>query len=144
MRASLILVLAASAFATTGAQSPPDEWTPLFNGRDLSGWSPKIAGYAFGQNYANTFRVVDGMIQVRYDGYDELHGQFGHLFYRSPFSSYHLAVEYRFVGEPAKGTPDWAFENNGIMIHAQPPLSMTRAQDFPISIEVQLLGGLPD
>jgi hypothetical protein len=147
MRASLLAPLAlliASAFAASGAQALTGEWTQLFNGRDLSGWTPKIAGYAFGQNHANTFRVADGMIQVRYDQYDELHAQFGHLFYATPYSSYHLAVEYRFVGEPAGGTPDWAVENSGVMIHSQPPRTMTRAQDFPISIEVQFLGGLPD
>jgi hypothetical protein len=150
MRASLLAVLTASAIAlgpSSGsgqAATLTDEWTQLFNGRDLSGWTPKIAGYAYGQNHASTFRVVDGLLQVRYDQYDELHSQFGHLFYKTPYSSYDLAVEYRFVGEPAKGTPDWALENNGIMIHAQPPLTMGRAQDFPISIEVQLLGGLPD
>ena len=144
MRPSLLALLTMSAFANAGAQTLTDDWTQLFNGRDLSGWTPKIAGYAFGQNHANTFRVVDGLLQVRYDQYDDLHSQFGHLFYKTPYSSYHLEVEYRFVGEPARGTPEWAFENNGIMIHAQPPLTMGRAQDFPISIEVQLLGGLPD
>ncbi len=145
MRAFLLLALTASAIGSAAAQQvPPAEWTQLFNGRDLSGWTPKIAGYAFGQNHANTFRVADGMIQVRYDGYDELHSQFGHLFYRSPFSSYHLAIEYRFVGEWAKGTPSWAYRNSGVMLHAQDPSTMLRAQDFPISIEVQFLAGLDD
>src|SRR4051812_39931236 len=110
MRASFLLAMTVSVVGAAGAQTPPAEWTQLFNGRDLSGWTPKIAGYALGQNYGNTFRVADGLLQVRYDQYDELHSQFGHLFYKSPYSSYHLAVEYRFVGEAAKGTPDWAVE----------------------------------
>ncbi len=45
------------------------EWIQLFNGKDLTGWTPKIAGYEAGVNFANTFRVEDGMIRVRYDGY---------------------------------------------------------------------------
>ena len=139
------MALAASVLASAAmAQQPPAEWTPLFNGRDLSGWTPKIAGHELGENFANTFRVVDGILQVRYDGYDELRAQFGHLFYHAPYSSYQLAIEYRFVGEWAKGTPSWAYRNSGVMVHAQDPTTMTRAQDFPISIEVQFLGGLDD
>jgi hypothetical protein len=120
------------------------EWTPLFNGRDLAGWTPKIAGHDLGQNFGNTFRAADGMLQVRYDGYGDFNSQFGHLFFRSPFSSYHLVVEYRLVGEWQRGTPDWARRNSGVMLHAQDPATMLKAQDFPISIEAQFLAGMDD
>jgi hypothetical protein len=92
-------------------------------------------------NFRNTFRVENGNLKVSYDEYDRFENQFGHLFYETPFSHYVIAVEYRFVGEPSRGAPDWAVRNSGIMIHGQSPGSMTRDQDFPISIEVQLLGG---
>jgi hypothetical protein len=36
----------------------------------------------------------------------------------------------------------WAIRNNGLMIHSPAPKTMMKDQDFPISIEVQLLGGL--
>ena len=145
MRDSFLVVLAASVVSSAAvAQQAPVEWTPLFNGRDLGGWLPKISGFVLGQNHANTFRVVDGILQVRYDGYDELNSQFGHLFYSAPYSSYHLAIEYRFVGDWAKGTPSWAYRNSGVMLHAQDPRTMLKGQDFPISIEVQFLGGLDD
>lgn len=138
----------AAAFATlscAGAvQQTSDDFTPLFNGRDLTGWTPKIAKHDLGDNFANTFRVADGVLQVRYDGYDSFNEQFGHLFYRSPYSSYHLVIEYRFVGEWARGTPEWAYRNSGVMIHAQDPATMRRDQDFPISVEVQFLAGLDD
>jgi hypothetical protein len=45
------------------------------------------------------------------------------------------------VGDQAKGGPGWALRNSGIMIHGQPPETMSVEQDFPVSIEVQLLGG---
>jgi hypothetical protein len=48
------------------------------------------------------------------------------------------------VGEQAKDGPDWAFRNSGAMIHGQPVETMQKDQDFPISIEVQLLGGRGD
>jgi hypothetical protein len=146
MRDSLVILFAAATISGCARVqiSRPPEWTPLFNGRDLTGWTPKIAGHDLGQNFANTFRVTDGMIQVRYDGYSAFNSQFGHLFYRSPFSSYHLVIEYRFTGEWLRDTPDWARRNSGVMLHAQDPATMLEAQDFPISIEAQFLAGLDD
>jgi hypothetical protein len=117
------------------------KWKQLFNGKDLKGWTPKIRYRDLGDNYLNTFRVKDGNLQVRYDQYTEFNEQFGHLFYKKPYSYYLIAVEYRFVGEQVKGGPGWAYRNNGVMIHGQSPETMKKDQDFPNSIEVQLLGG---
>ncbi|MEA4979952.1 MAG: DUF1080 domain-containing protein [Petrimonas sp.] len=117
-----------------------DGWVQLFNGKDLAGWTVKIKGYDAGDNFGNTFRVEDGMIKVRYEQYDSLHNRFGHLFYNDEFSHYKLRVEYRIVGEQCPGAPGWAYKNSGIMIHGQTPESMEKDQDFPTSIEVQLLG----
>ncbi len=116
-------------------------WIPLFNGKDLNDWKVKIKDHALHQNVGNTFRTVDGNLRVSYDQYDSFNNQFGHLFYKRKFSSYLLSMEYRFIGEQAKGGPGWAFRNSGAMIHCQTPESMGIKQDFPISIEVQLLGG---
>jgi hypothetical protein len=117
-----------------------EEWIQLFNGEDLTGWTPKITGYEAGDNFGNTFQVEDGMIKVRYDAYDSLRNRFGHLFYQEELSNYKLRVEYRIVGEQCPGAPEWAYKNSGIMIHGQTPESMERDQYFPTSIEVQLLG----
>lgn len=117
------------------------EWIPLFNGKDLTGWKPKIRYHELGDNFANTFRVEDGLLKVRYDGYEEFKETFGHLFYEKEFSHYILRVEYRFVGEQCKGGPGWATRNSGMMLHGQTPESMSKDQDFPASIEVQILGG---
>ena len=122
-------------------QPPREKWIQLFNGKDLKGWKVKIAGYKLGENYGNTFRVEDGVLKVCYDQYKKFDGKFGHLFYDKPFSNYRLRVEYRFVGKQVPGGPGWAFRNNGIMIHGQSPESMGKDQKFPVSIEVQLLGG---
>lgn len=144
MRAFLLVTLTLSVSCATIRTPAASDWTPLFNGRDLSGWTPKITGHDLGQNFANTFRGADGMIQVRYDGYGDFNSQFGHLFYEAPFSNYHLVIEYRFVGDWHRGTPDWARRNSGVMLHAQDPATMLRGQDFPISIEVQFLAALDD
>ena len=104
----------------------------LFNGKDLTGWTPKIAKHDLGDNFGNTFRVEDGLLKVRYDKYKSFDGQFGHLFYKDPFSYYRLVVEYRFVGEQAPGNPGaWALRNSGAMLHSPDPRTMPRDQTFP-------------
>ncbi|HDR50322.1 MAG TPA: DUF1080 domain-containing protein [Mariniphaga anaerophila] len=124
------------------AQTETEEvWIQLFNGKDLNDWQIKFTGYELGYNLNNTFRVEDGLLRVRYDDWEEWGGQFGHIFYKDEFSHYRLRVEYRFVDEQVKGGPGWAFRNNGLMIHGQSAESMELNQDFPVSIEVQLLGG---
>lgn len=136
------IVLGLLVAACSSSQHAPSEkeWIPLFNGQNLSGWTPKITGYAPGTNKGNTFRVEDGFLTVGYDAYDEFDDQFGHLVSDTSFSHYVVRAEYRFVGEQAPGGADWATENSGIMVHSQAAQTMTRDQDFPISIEVQLLG----
>jgi hypothetical protein len=139
----LLIVTASLTSVTFAAGAESGEWIQLFNGRNLEGWTPKIRYSDCGENYSNTFRVEDGMIKVRYDGggYDEFGERFGHLFYKDSFSHYIIRVEYRFVGDQCPGGPGWATRNSGIMVHGQTPESMTKDQDFPVSIEVQLLGG---
>jgi hypothetical protein len=116
------------------------EWVQLFNGKDLTGWTPKIKGFELGDNFGDTFRVEDGVIKVSYDQYEgPFRGRFGHLFFEKPFSNYILRVEYRIVGEQAESGPPWALRNSGAMIHGQAPETMRKDQDFPVSIEVQFL-----
>lgn len=119
----------------------PHIWLQLFNGKDLNDWTPKITGYPLNENYGNTFGVENGVIKVKYDAYPSFDNKFGHLFYKKKFSYYLLGVEYRFTGEQCKNGPGWAFRNSGVMLHCQSPESMGKDQDFPISIEAQLLGG---
>jgi hypothetical protein len=132
--------------ATRGSNdADAKEWIQLFNGRDLADWDIKFKGHDLGENLHDTFRAQGGLLQVRYDKWPGFSGEFGHIFYRRPFSHYVVAVEYRFVGDQVSGAGRqnaWAMRNNGIMAHSQSASSMGRDQDFPISLEVQLLGGL--
>jgi hypothetical protein len=134
------MLLAALVFSAQFALAQKG-WINLFNGKDLKDWTVKIAKHDLGENYANTFRVEDGIMKVSYDGYPSFDNQFGHIFYKKPYSYYLLKVEYRFVGEQAKGGEGWATRNSGAMLHGQDPKTMLKDQDFPISIEAQFLGG---
>jgi len=138
---ALLVILSFSSFSVAIADTT-ENWIQLFNGKDLSAWTPKIKGYELGDNHADTFRVKDGKICVSYDQYEgTFDNRFGHLFYENEFSHYLLRVEYRFVGEQVEGGESWATRNSGIMIHGQHPETMHREQNFPVCIEVQLLGG---
>ncbi len=137
-------LLLGSQIAAAQELADEEEWIPLFNGHDLDDWTVKIRHHPAGENFANTFRVQDGTITVSYDGYDGFDGQFGHLFFKEPFSHYRLRLEYRLIGETAPGAPEWAIRNSGVMLHSQAPETMTLEQDFPISLEFQFLGGMND
>lgn len=133
-----ILLMVASC---TGKKGAREEWIQLFNGKDLTGWDIKIKGSPLNVNYKNTFRVENGALVVRYDEYEKFNAEYGHIFYREPFSYYKLRIEYRFVGDQVPGGQGWAYRNNGVMLHSQSAESMLLDQDFPVSIEAQLLGG---
>ena len=127
------------------AAAPKSDFIQLFNGRDLSNWDIKFAKHELGDNYNNTFRVEEGLLKVRYDNWTAFNGEYGHIFYKQPYSYYLIAAEYRFVGNQVAGAGPalaWALRNNGLMLHGQSAESMGLNQDFPISLEVQLLGGL--
>ena len=138
------LALLAASYSSAMAQqtATPKDWVPLFNGKDLSGWDIKIAGQALNDNYKNTFRVQDGMLRVAYDQYQTFGDKYGHLYYQTPFSFYKLKFQYRFTGQQTPGGATWNVRNSGVMIHSQSAKSLSFGQDFPISLEVQVLGGL--
>jgi len=140
----LVLLISCSAGPGKKASAEKEEWIQLFNGKDLEGWTIKITKHQIDENYNNTFRVENGLMITRYDQYEKFEGEFGHIFYNTPFSHYKLRVEYRVVGEQVEGGAGWAVKNSGVMFHAQSPQSMLLDQDFPVSIEAQFLGGLGD
>lgn len=143
-----ILHLLAIAFAITSCGIPEkessNEWIKLFNGADLNDWIVKIHHHDVNVNFGNTFRVEDDIIKVRYDQYGDYKDQFAHLYYKQPFSHFHLVVEYRFTGELQKGAPDYTMLNSGVMFHSQDPRGMLKEQNWPISIEMQFLADLGD
>lgn len=125
-----------------GAES--GKWESLFNGKDLDDWVVKIHRHEVGENFANTFRVSKGVIQVNYDNYDKFSERYGHLFYKEPFSSYHLKFEYRFTEQWLDDAPDFTYRNSGVMFHSQAPNTILKEQTWPVSIEYQLLAGKDD
>jgi hypothetical protein len=145
MLLKLFAVATITAWAASCASAPAksDGWLPLFDGRTLDGWTPKIRGFPLGENYRDTFRIRDGAISVSYESYDNFGERFGHLFYRAPFKTYRLRLEYRFLEDHPADTPAWAIANSGVMIFSQDPKTMAVGDSFPVSVEAQLLGQAP-
>ncbi len=139
----LVLSLFTFLISCSSSQNDPDkeEWISLFDGSNLHDWTPKFTGYALDEDPKSIFKLNDSLLSVRYAEKDSFNGSFGHLFYKDRFSHYRLKAGYRFVGGQMTGGPGWAFRNNGLMLHSQDPKSVGLHQDFPISLEVQLLGG---
>jgi hypothetical protein len=121
--------------------APTGNWVSLFNGKDLDGWTVKLAGEDVKDNYRDTFRVDNGILKVKYDHYEKFGDRFGSLYYNTKMSRYWLRVEYRFVGDLAPGAPGWAYKNSGIQLHSQAPQTMRKEQQFPVSVEFDLVGG---
>ncbi|WP_044175291.1 3-keto-disaccharide hydrolase [Flectobacillus major] len=144
MKKILITTLCLVGSLTVLAQRKPQtaDWKSLFNGKDLSGWDIKIAGQPLNDNYKNTFVVENGILRIKYDEYQNFDGKFGHLYYKKPYSYYKLRFQYRFVGKQTPGGAVWNERNSGVMLHSQSAQSLSFGQDFPVSLELQLLGGL--
>lgn len=138
MRVFILLTLLGSQVF---AQKTKD-WETLFNGKNLDGWDIKINNRPLNDNYKNTFQVKNGELRIVYDEYEKFDEKFGHLYYKKPYSHYILNYEYRFTGKQTPGGASWNVRNSGVMFHSQSAVSLDMDQTFPVSLEMQLLGGL--
>lgn len=116
-------------------------WVQLFNGKDINDWDIKFAGKALNVNHYNTFKVVNGLLEVDYTEWKE-GWVVGHAANKTrPYSYYLLRSEYQVLSGPRpSGSPGWATQNNGLMLHSQSMASMGMNQEFPNSLEAQLMG----
>ena len=118
MRPVLAAAVLALAVAPAAAHAEV-AWKPIFNGRDLSGWTPKINHHPAGENWRDTFTVKDGVLVVSYGQYDRFNDEYGHLVFNTPLSAYRLRLEDVFTGPRAPGAQGWADRNSGVMRQGQ-------------------------
>ncbi len=123
------------------APEETEEWIPLFNGKDLSGWTIKMGGQELHEDTARAYTVESGVLKV-YDGKKDTKARIGHLFYKNPYADFRLRFEYRFTGRQFEEGHPWPEQYGGVVFHSQPPESMGLMQDYPVCLEFQLLGGL--
>jgi hypothetical protein len=109
---------ALAAFAPRAAQAG-EGFTPLFNGKDLSGWKFFLADKS--ADPKKTFVVKDGVIEV--SGFPN-----GYLYTDKSFKNYVLSFTWRYPkAQPAKTTM-----NSGCLMHIQEPHKI-----WPHSVEPQ-------
>jgi hypothetical protein len=94
---------------------------PLFNGKDLAGWTTDVPKADKEPGISPSFIVRDGKLV-------SLGSPGGHLVTDKIYSNYKLVVEYRFAREPG---------NCGVLVHASTPRKLYGM--FPQSIEVQMM-----
>lgn len=138
---SALFILFLIPLVSFSPETKKAKWVKLFNGKNLDGWTMKMAGHPLGENVGNTFRVEQGILRVRYDQYKNFDNTFGALYYNKELSNYRLKVEYRFVGETAPGAPSWGFRDSGVQYHGQNPNTIGLNQSFPVCLEFNLHGG---
>lgn len=136
-----LFISALAACSQSADNTNSEEWTPLFNNKNLSGWEIKITGQPLNENYKNTFRWEDSMLRVVYNDYDSFDNKFGHIYSTASYSYYKLRFQYRFTGSSLQDAPGWAHKNSGVMLHSQSAASMNMNQAFPVSLEMQFLEG---
>ena len=93
---------------------------PLFNGKDLFGWTMDVPAHDKKPGMEKPFTVRDGMLV-------SLGKPSGHLLTDREYQNYRLIAEYRFAGKPG---------NCGILVHASKLRNLYKM--YPKSIEVQM------
>ncbi len=136
----LLLLPMLALLGAAPAPVPEAKWQRIFDGKTLAGWTPKITGRAVGEDPLGMFIVKNGAIRVSHANYTKFTGEFGHLFWKMPLKAYRIRFQYRLFGDPLPGIKVWQTSNSGLMLHSQAPETMRRDQDFPVSLEMQLLG----
>jgi hypothetical protein len=117
-------------------------WVPIFNGKDLTNWYPKITGFPYKTDPYDTFKVENGAIKVSYEKYPggNFDNHFGLLYYDKVLTNYRVRVEYHFLEPQAGKPPDWGKNNSGLMVFGLDPTKIVGEPSFPPLLEIQLLG----
>ncbi len=129
---ALIAIVQATAVADDDTPHPKGEAIPLFNGKDLSGWTvfvdPRTERYSPESSAEGIFTVEDGMIHATGE-------RFACLTTEKEFDNYHLQVEFKW-GEKKWPPRVDAKRDAGILMHVTGPEKV-----WPKSIECQIQEG---
>lgn len=145
-RRTMLQGLAAAA-ATTALPAiarnsrPPSPWRPLFNGRDLDGWTIYQDGEG-NRDAHDALRIEKGVLHMLGPSFTgpEVNGSvrasFGHIATKSVHGNYHLRLDFRF-GERRFAPRAWQRRNSGLLYHMGPELDRL----FPDCVEFQFEEG---
>jgi hypothetical protein len=113
-------VLAASALYAPADDKKDDGFTPLFNGKDFTGWKFKLP--KADADPKETFQVKDGVLVIT--GKPN-----GYLYTDKSFKNYVFRYDWRYIKPPEGQKSTY---NSGLLVHIQGP-----AKIWPKCVEVQ-------
>lgn len=125
--------------ATPAMALEPGKWQELFNGKDLTGWSPLIEKVAPGTDPAGHVVVRDGAIQMYADTPAGTMVPFGTIIHERMFARFHLSLEYAWGKEKFPPRHE-AIRDAGLLYHIVDPVR-PGAGIWPESVECQIQEG---
>lgn len=134
MKTAILALLTAQAlFASEG------DWKPLFNGRDLDGWSVAVDGAKVGEDPKGHIVVRDGVIHMYADTPEDQRGDFGVIVTDGTYSRFHLDFEYAW-GTKKLDPRKEMLRDAGLLYHIADPNKRTWGI-WPVSMECQIQEG---
>jgi hypothetical protein len=129
-----------SAAQAEGEWHPPEvrsvfAWRPLFNGKDLTGWTHFFNGRAKDSRVDDLVRVENGLIQIYPTGDDGDRRPFGYILSAKSYSNYRLRFEYKW-GTKRFGDRARAKRDSGMLYHVVGPDKV-----WPRCVECQVQEG---
>ncbi len=139
--AATACALPRAVLAAAPAPAPASPWRPLFNGRNLDGWTI----YEDGEGNADphgAIRIEQGMLHFLGKSFTgpesngSVKASFGHIATQATYENYHLRMDFRFG--PRRFAPrEWQRRNSGLLYHMGPE----RDRLFPDCVEFQFEEG---
>lgn len=120
---TLCVLVAVSSLTAPSGRSAEEEWIPLFNGKDLTGWDTFIDPRAGDVKPEDIWQVKDGVIicDGRVNGY---------IITQKEYANYVLRLQWRWGEKVHRG------RNSGVFVHVVGPNRI-----WPKGIEAQLMSG---
>src|SRR4051794_39503749 len=85
-----------AARPASGAQSARTEgWTPLFNGRDLTGWYTFLQKHGKNSDPDRVITIEDGAIHLYKDAQEGSNVLMGYIGTEKEYENYHIRFQYR-------------------------------------------------
>jgi hypothetical protein len=141
----LVLVVMLAAVAVAGAQttkpsSPSSpEWTPLFNGKDLTGWYTWLKGAGKNADPTKIFQVHDGVLHIYKDSEQASNQPFGYVCTNEEFGDCRIRLQYKW-GTKRFGGRATKKRDSGLLYFTFGP-DGPDGKTWPHSVECQIQEG---
>jgi 3-keto-disaccharide hydrolase len=134
MPLSRVLAACLCLLLTTAAAPRSEQWNPLWNGRNLDGWSTWLSGPAPASPVFSVVPDVDGRAAIRISGQ-----VFGEMRTTESFQNYHVRLQFKWgvAKWPPRDKPETP-RDSGLLYHVHaPPGENGRVWARSIELQIQ-------